>query len=158
VIAVTQSLPSLPSLRSAVAGRVIGPDDPGYDEARTVFYGGFDRRPAVIIRAADPSDVARVVSLAVETGLALAIRSGGHSLAGHSVCDGGIVVDLSEMKALDIDSQERTAWAETGLTAGEYSTAAGAQGLVTGSATRARSGSGGSRSAEASATWRASMA
>jgi hypothetical protein len=61
---VTQALPSLPKLRSALTGRVIGPDDPGYDGARALFYGGFDRRPAVIVRAADANDVARVVSLA----------------------------------------------------------------------------------------------
>jgi FAD/FMN-containing dehydrogenase len=128
----TQPLPSIPHLRSAISGRAIGPDDSGYDEARTIFYGGFDRRPAVIIRAADASDVVRVVSLAAETGAALAVRSGGHSVAGHSVCDGGIVLDLSDMKALDIDAERGTVWAETGLTAGEYSAAAGAHGLATG--------------------------
>src|SRR5439155_25033236 len=100
--AMTQPLSSIPHLRSVISGRVIGPDDSGYDEARTIFYGGFDRRPAVIIRAADASDVVHVVSLAAETGAALAVRGGGHSLAGHSVCDGGIVLDLSDMKALDI--------------------------------------------------------
>jgi FAD/FMN-containing dehydrogenase len=126
------SLPSVPNLRSALAGRVIGPDDLGYDEARTLFYGGFDRRPAVIIQAAGASDVARVVSLARETGLELAVRSGGHSVAGHSVCDGGIVLDLSDMKGLEIDAGGHTAWAESGLTAAEYSTAAGGHGLVTG--------------------------
>jgi FAD/FMN-containing dehydrogenase len=122
----------IPQLRSALNGRVIAPDDARYDQARTVFYGGIDRRPAVIIRAADATDVARVISLARETGLELAIRSGGHSLAGHSVSDRGIVLDLSNMRALDIDVKRRTAWAQTGLTAGEYTTAAGAYGLATG--------------------------
>ena len=73
-----------------------------------------------------------MVSLARETGLELAVRSGGHSLAGHSVSDGGIVLDLADMQALDIDVERRTAWAQTGLTAGEYTTAAGAHGLATG--------------------------
>jgi len=123
---------SIPKLRADLEGRVIAPDDPGYDEARTVFYGGFDRRPLVIVRVADAGDVSRVVSLARETGRELALRSGGHSLVGHSVSDGGIVLDLSEMKAIEIDAGRRTAWAETGLTAGEYATAAGAHGLVTG--------------------------
>jgi FAD/FMN-containing dehydrogenase len=123
---------SIPQLRAALNGRVIAPDDAEYDEARTVFLGGFDRRPAVIVRVADAADVSRVVSLARETGLELAVRSGGHSGAGHSVSDGGIVLDLSNMRALQIDIEGRTAWAETGLTAGEYTTAAGAHGLATG--------------------------
>ncbi len=123
---------SIPQLRSALNGRVIAPGDPGYDEARTVFYGGIDRRPAVIVRAADATDVAHVVSLARETEFELAVRSGGHSVAGHSASEGGIVLDLSDMRALDIDADRRTAWAEPGLTSGEYSTAAAALGLATG--------------------------
>ncbi|HLF03476.1 MAG TPA: FAD-binding oxidoreductase [Anaerolineales bacterium] len=119
-------------LRAALKGRVIAPDDAGYDKARTVFVGGIDRRPAVIAQAANTTDVSHVVSLAHTTGLELAIRSGGHSGAGHSVSDGGIVLDLSAMRALDIDAERRTAWAETGLTAGEYTTAVGAHGLATG--------------------------
>src|SRR6266852_4862062 len=75
---------SISQLRAVVKGRVIAPEDAGYAEARTVFYGGIDRRPTVIVRPADASDVARVVSLARETGLELAVRSGGHSTAGHS--------------------------------------------------------------------------
>jgi FAD/FMN-containing dehydrogenase len=127
-----QAAVSIPELRAAVTGRVIAPEDPGYDEARTVFYGGIDRRPAVIVRPADATEVSRVVSLARETGLELAVRSGGHSTAGHCVTDGGIVLDLSDMRALDIDPQRRTAWAQTGLTSGEYTAAAGAHGLATG--------------------------
>jgi FAD/FMN-containing dehydrogenase len=123
---------SIPQLRAALNGRVIAPGDPGYDQARTVFVGGFDLRPAVIVRAADAADVARVVALARDTGLELAVRSGGHSGAGHSTTEGGIVLDLRDMKALDIDADRRTAWAETGLTAGEYSVAAAAHGLATG--------------------------
>ena len=128
----SESAFSIPELRSGLKGRVIGPGDPEYDEARMVFSGTFDRRPAVIVRVADASDVARVISLARDTGLELAVRSGGHSGAGHSTTDGGIVLDVSEMKALDIDADGRTAWAETGLTAGEYSTAVAAHGLATG--------------------------
>jgi FAD/FMN-containing dehydrogenase len=123
---------SIPQLRAALNGRVIAPGDPGYDQARTVFVGGFDQRPAVIVRVADAADVARVVALARETGLELAVRSGGHSGAGHSTTEGGIVLDLRDMKALDIDADRRTAWAEAGLTAGEYSVAAAAHGLATG--------------------------
>jgi len=123
---------SIPRLRAAFDGRVIAPDDPGYDQARTLFAGGFDQRPAVIVRPADADEVAQVVALARDTGMELAVRSGGHSGAGHSVSDGGIVLDLSAMRALDVDAGRRTAWAQTGLTAGEYSVAAGAYGLATG--------------------------
>jgi hypothetical protein len=119
-------------LRAALSGRVITPDDAGYDAARTVFYGGIDRRPALIARVANAADVARVVAFARASGLTLAVRSGGHSVAGHSVSDGGIVLDLADMKALAIDPERRTAWAETGLTASEYTTATGAYGLATG--------------------------
>jgi FAD/FMN-containing dehydrogenase len=123
---------STAQLRAQVGGRVITPDDPAYDQARTIFYGGFDRRPQVVIQAAGHDDVARVVTLARETGLELAVRSGGHSPAGHSVVEGGIVLDLSAMRALDIDTKARTAWAEPGLTAGEYTVAAARHGLATG--------------------------
>jgi FAD/FMN-containing dehydrogenase len=123
---------SISKLRADFNGQVIAPGDPEYDKARTVFYGGIDRKPAVIIRVRDAEDVSRVVALARETELELAIRSGGHSVVGHSVSDGGIVLDLANMKKLQIDAEQRTAWAETGLTAGEYTTAANAHGLATG--------------------------
>src|SRR3989441_11955027 len=119
-------------VRTRVKGPVIAPGDVEYDAARTVFVGGIDRRPAVIVRAADATDVSAVVALARQTGLELAIRSGGHSAAGHGVCDGGIVLDLSPMRALQVDAEDRSAWAEAGLTAGEYSAAAGPYGLATG--------------------------
>jgi FAD/FMN-containing dehydrogenase len=123
---------SIPELRTTVHGRVIAPDDDGYDEARAVFVGGIDRRPAVIVRVANATDVATVIALARDTGLELAVRSGGHSSVGHSVSEGGIVLDLSEMKAFEVDVATGTAWAETGLTAAEYSAAAWAHGLATG--------------------------
>ena len=93
---------SISKLRSDFPDRIIAPGDPDYDKARTVFYGGVDRRPAVIIKVADTNDVVRVVNLARESGLPLAVRSGGHSSVGHSVCDDGIVLDLSNMKDLPI--------------------------------------------------------
>src|SRR5688572_6939971 len=123
---------SIPQLRRDFPERVIAPGDPDYDKARTVFYCGVDRRPAVIIKVADVDDVVRVVNLERESGLELAVRSGGHSTAGHSVSEGGIVLDLSNMKRLEIDTGSRTAWAEAGLTAGELTTALGAHGLAVG--------------------------
>jgi FAD/FMN-containing dehydrogenase len=115
---------SIPELRTAIDGRVIAPEDPEYDRARTVMYGGLaDQRPVVIVKVADADDVARVIALAHETGLELAVRSGGHSASGHSVVDGGIVLDVSDMKAIDIDVEGRTVWAGSGLTALELSKA-----------------------------------
>jgi FAD/FMN-containing dehydrogenase len=122
----------LSTLRASVTGRVIGPEDSGYDEARTLFYGGFDRRPTAIVRVADSDDVAKVVSFAGETGSPLAVRSGGHSVAGHSVINEAIVLDLSDMRGVEVDAAERTAWAQAGLTAAEFSAAAGAHGLAIG--------------------------
>jgi FAD/FMN-containing dehydrogenase len=123
---------SIPDLRAAVEGRVIAPEDEGYEEARTVVMGNIDRRPLVIVRVANADDIAHVVTLARETGLPLAVRCGGHSGAGHSVVDDGIVLDLRDLKALEIDVDARTAWADAGLTAGEYTTAAAEHGLATG--------------------------
>ncbi len=123
---------SIALLEAELNGRAIVPGDFRYDEARKVFSGAFDRRPALVVRVADSTDVSRVVSLARETGLELAIRSGGHSGAGHGVSEGGIVIDLREMRGLEIDAERRVARAETGLTAGEYTTTAATHGLATG--------------------------
>jgi FAD/FMN-containing dehydrogenase len=126
------STTAIDQLRAELNGQVITPDDDGYEEGRAVFYRSIDRRPAAIVRPADASDVSRVVTLARETGVELAVRSGGHSLAGHSVSEGGIVLDLRDMRALEIDAERRTAWAQTGLTARDYTEAAAAHGLATG--------------------------
>jgi FAD/FMN-containing dehydrogenase len=119
-------------LQAELDGRLILPDDPEYEPARVVMRGDVDSRPAAIIRVANATDVARVIALARETGLELAVRSGGHSAAGHSTTDTGIVIDLRDLKALDIDRARRTAWAETGLTAAEVTSAAWADGLAIG--------------------------
>ena len=134
---------SLASLRAAVDGRVIAPGDADYDAARAVSVGGFDCRPAAIVRVAGAGDVARVIEVARETGLELAVRSGGHSGAGHGTTDGGIVLDLRDMKGLDVDVEARTAWAEAGLTAGEMTTALHAHGLAVGFGDTASVGIGG---------------
>lgn len=124
--------PTISELRALFNGKVIAPDDPRYEEARTPFYGGVDKHPAAIVCAVDAGDVSRVVSLARQHGFELAVRSGGHSNAGHSTSEGGIVLDLSAMKKLEIDHENQTAWVETGMTAGEYTAAVGAHGFVTG--------------------------
>ena len=123
---------TIAELREGLKGRLLAPDNEGYDDARALFYGGLDRRPAVIVLVADETDVARVVGFARENEVELAVRGGGHSNAGHSTTDGGIVLDLRDMKAIDIDVEGPTAWAQTGLTAAEFSEAVGAHGLAIG--------------------------
>ncbi len=122
----------LTRLRDAVDGQIITPGDTGYEQARTIFWGGFGQRPAAIIHPAGAAGVAQVVRIAAESGVELAIRGGGHSSAGHSLSDGGIVLDLSRLNGIEIDLHDRTAWAQTGLTSGAYTAAAGAHGLATG--------------------------
>jgi FAD/FMN-containing dehydrogenase len=119
-------------LKDQLDGRLIEPGHPDYDSARTLFLGGFDRRPAAIARPKDASEVASVVSIARDAGSELSVRSGGHSAGGFSVIDDGIVIDLTEMRGIEIDTGERTAWAQTGMTAGEYANAAGEHELATG--------------------------
>ena len=123
---------SIPDLRSHLKGEVIGPDDAAYNEARQVFFKGVDRRPAAVARVAGADDVARVVTLARESGLELAVRSGGHSRAGYGTSEGGLVIDLSGMRALEIATDGKTAWVETGITAGEYTNLVGERGRATG--------------------------
>lgn len=119
-------------LARAISGEVIGPGDPGYDAARALFMGGVDPRPAAIVRPADAREVARVLAYVRGSGMALAVRSGGHSGAAHGSVDGGVVVDLRSLRTIEIDPAGRTAWAGAGLTAIEYTRAAGEHGLATG--------------------------
>jgi FAD/FMN-containing dehydrogenase len=119
------------AFEAAIHGSIVLPGSPDYDEARLVHNANSDRRPALIVRAADATDVAQTVTLARESGLDLSIRGGGHSLAGYGTNDGGIVLDLGAMKGLHIDPERRLAWAQPGLTAGEYTVAAAAHGLAT---------------------------
>ena len=122
----------LSTLEGSISGWVLSPTDPEYDRARRVFYPFYDRRPAVIVQPASDQDVVTTITMAADNGLELAVKSGGHSPAGHATTEGGILLDMSSMNDLKIDSTNRTAWAETGLTAGEYTVQAGAFGLATG--------------------------
>ena len=121
----------LDAFEAGLKGSIVLPGSPDYDEARQVKSAQYDRRPALIVRAADAGDVARTVNLARESGLPLSVRGAAHSLAGFGTVDGGIVLDLGAMKGLHIDPEARTAWAQPGLTAGEYTVAAAAHGLAT---------------------------
>jgi FAD/FMN-containing dehydrogenase len=123
---------NLPKFLGSLRGEVIGSEDSRYDAMRRVFFTGFDRRPAAIVRAADALDVAHVVTLAHETGVELAVRSGGHSRAGDSTSEGGIVLDLSAMNVVEIAADRGAAWAQTGVNAGAYTKATAEHGLATG--------------------------
>ncbi len=122
---------SIPKLREVLDGEVITPEDDSFDEAREVYYG-IDRKPAVIVRPTDTNEVAYVVSIARDTETELAVRSGGHSIAGYGSSDGGIVLDLSAMKTVHVDPKQRTVWAQAGLTAGELTSALGNHRLAVG--------------------------
>jgi hypothetical protein len=122
----------LDRLRADVEGVVVTPDDPAYDQLRAVPNGAVDTRPAAIVRVGSDADVCRVVAFARTSGLPLAVRSGGHSAAGHSVAEGSVVVDLRDLTAIEVDVASRTVWAEAGLTAGQYTDALGKHGLATG--------------------------
>ena len=128
----TPDVATIDRLDAEVGGHVIRPEDAEYDRARVVFSGAIDHRPAAIVRPTDAQEVAKVVDLARESGLSLGVRSGGHSAAGHSVPEGGISLQLGEMRAIEIDSEALTAWAQTGLTAREYTEAVAEHGLATG--------------------------
>jgi FAD/FMN-containing dehydrogenase len=123
---------SLAQLRNGLSGRVIGPGDAAYDATRAVVSGAHDLRPVAIVRVANADDIARIVAYARVTGTELAVRSGGHSGAGHGTTDGGIVIDLRELKRIDVDPENRTAWADAGLTAAEVAAATAEHGLAIG--------------------------
>jgi FAD/FMN-containing dehydrogenase len=113
-----------------IRGKLLLPGDDGYDLARRVWNAMIDRRPAMIVRAADADDVARAVTFARENELRLSIRGGGHNAAGNAVCDGGMMLDLSMMTALRVDPSARTARAAGGLTWAPVDAATQAHGLA----------------------------
>lgn len=122
---------ALDALDAQVKGRVVRAGDPGYDSVRAVFNGMIDRRPAAIVRCADPSDVARGIAFARDHDLVISIRGGGHNVAGNAVCDGGVMLDLSLMKQLSVDPRSRVAVAGPGLTLGELDRGTQGHGLAT---------------------------
>src|SRR6478752_2889356 len=117
-------------LRDAFAGEIVRPGDTSYDDARRLWNAVHDRRPAVIVRPVSASEVAAAIRFAREEDLELAVRSGGHSAAGHSGCNGGLVVDLSAMHGVSVDPATRTARVIGGSLLGELDIAAQAHGLV----------------------------
>ncbi len=116
---------------AGLQGQIIRPGDPGYESARRVFNWAIDRHPGMVVRCAGKADVVRAVEFARKHDLLVAVRGGGHSLAGQSTCDGGMVIDVSRMKRIDVDPQRRLARVESGLTLGEFDRATQARGLAT---------------------------
>ncbi|HVA32716.1 MAG TPA: FAD-binding oxidoreductase [Candidatus Baltobacteraceae bacterium] len=130
-MAVTIEEARLVELRALLDRRLIEPHQETYDEARRVWNGMIDRRPALIVRCHGASDVLAALRFARENGLPVAVRGGGHNVAGNAVCDDGIVVDLSPMQGVRVDPQARTARAEGGVTWGRFDRETQAFGLAT---------------------------
>src|SRR3954470_9929743 len=121
---------ALSALERSFRGEVIRPLDPSYEGHRKVWNGSIDRSPAVIARCAGVADVISAVRFARQTGLVVAVRSGGHSYPGLSVCDGGIVIDLGLMKGIRVDPEGRTARAQAGVLLGDLDRETQAFGLA----------------------------
>jgi FAD/FMN-containing dehydrogenase len=122
--------PALSGFRDRFSGQIVGPDDPDYDQARIVWNAMADRRPALVVRPEGPDDVVAAVRFAREQDLLVAVRGGGHSVAGFSTCDGGIVIDLSRMRGLTVIPEQRIARAEGGAHLSQLDKEAQAFGLA----------------------------
>ena len=118
-------------LRSSFSGSILRPDDDGYEEARHVYNGLIDKRPALIARARSAPDVAAAIGFAREHDLELSVRGGGHGVAGRAVTDDGLMIDLSLLKDVEVDADARTARAGGGVTWAEFNDATAAHGLAT---------------------------
>ena len=121
----------LEELRSRLTGTLILPGDDEYDRARTIWNAAIDRRPGVIVRCATTADVVQALRLARESGSALAVRGGGHNIAGSALCDDGLVIDLSQMKAVDVDPVSRRVTVEGGALLADLDAATQVHGLAT---------------------------
>ena len=121
----------LQEVEASLTGGILLPSSEGYDQARKVWNGMIDKRPALIVRCQNSTDVASAVNLAREYDLLTAVRGGGHNIAGKSVCDGGIVIDCSQMRGVRVDPEKRSAYVEPGVLLGEVDVATQAYGLAT---------------------------
>ena len=129
-VATVTALPGVQELAGKVRGQVILPGDAEYDDARQIWNAMIDRRPAVIVRCAGAADVIDAVRFAHDHDLVVAVRGGGHNVAGNGTCEGGLVIDLAPMKSLRVDTVRRVARAEPGLTWGEFDRETQAFGLA----------------------------
>ena len=135
--------PEIAALRSGLRGGILLPSDEGYESARRVWNGNIDRRPAAILRCTDVSDVQRSVEFATKRGLLVSVRGGGHSAPGYGTNNGGLVIDLSSMKAITVDPDRRSARAEGGVLWRDFDGATQAHGLATTGGTVSNTGIGG---------------
>src|ERR671911_1155381 len=122
---------SIEALAGELHGEVIVSGAAGFDDARSIWNGMIDRRPAIIARCSDDSDVAAAVRFASQRNLPLAVRGGGHGVAGQAIADGGVVVDLSRLRAVAVDPVGRTATAQGGCTLADLDAATQEHGLAT---------------------------
>ncbi len=134
---------AVPKLKTRIRGEVISPGDEHYHEARRVWNGRIDKYPSMIVRCVDITDVLTTIEFARRWDIAVAVRSGGHSMVGYSVSDGGIVIDLSPMKGMWVDPVKGIAQVQAGLTLGEFVRQAQAFGLATTTGTVSGTGIGG---------------
>jgi FAD/FMN-containing dehydrogenase len=126
----TQTSKAKEELKGTIKGNVLVPDDPGYEEARKIWNGMIDRRPAVIVQCAQADDVPPVIRFARQNGLELSIRGAGHNIAGNALCDNGVTIDFSRMKNVRVDAGKKRAYAEPGVTLANLDEAAQAHGLA----------------------------
>ena len=127
-------------LRASLKGSLLLAQDIGYDEARRVWNGSIDRHPALIVRCASREDIVRAVQFASAHALLTAIKGGGHSLSGQSTCEGGLVIDLSPLRRIEVDRAKRLARAEPGVLLAQLDGECQAAGLVTTLGTAADTG------------------
>ena len=118
-------------LKDKLEGKVIQPSDANYDELRKIWNAMIDRKPAAIVQCSGPNDVSSTLRFARENNVEFSVRGAGHNIAGNSICDGGIVIDLSGMKKVTVDENQKKAFVEPGATLGDFDEAAQKYGLAT---------------------------
>ncbi|MBV8096550.1 MAG: FAD-binding oxidoreductase [Acetobacteraceae bacterium] len=136
----TLSAADVADLRAALRGEVLTAGDTDYDDARRLWNGAFNRKPALIARCAGAADVMHAVGFASAHGVLTSVRGGGHSLSGQSVCDGGLEIDLSQMRSVHVDPARKLARAEPGVLLGQFDREAQAFGLATTAGTASDTG------------------
>jgi FAD/FMN-containing dehydrogenase len=118
-------------LKGDIKGQIVLPSDSSYDEVRQIWNAMIERRPALIVRCAEASDVPQAMSFARENELELSVRGAGHSIAGNGLCDNGVTIDLSTMRSVRVDAEKKRAYVEPGATLADFDEAAQSHGLAT---------------------------